>query len=86
MHAFIRMMIAERDREFSEQIRILYGGSMGPKNAESLLVMPDIDGGLLGRAALVAEDFMEICKTASRCYQQKQALLESRRSVPANVA
>lgn len=86
MHAFIRMMIAERDREFAGQIRILYGGSMAPKNAESLLAMPDIDGGLLGRAALVAEDFVEICKTASRCYQQKQSLQESRRSAPVHVA
>lgn len=86
MHAFIRMMIAERDREFAGQIRILYGGSMAPKNAESLLAMPDIDGGLLGRAALVAEDFVEICKTASRCYKQKQSLQESRRSAPVHVA
>ncbi len=86
MHAFIRMMIAERDREFADQIRILYGGSMAPKNAESLLVMPDIDGGLLGRAALVAEDFVDICKTASRCYQQKQALQQSSRSAPVYVA
>lgn len=81
MHAFIRMMIAERDREFSEQIRILYGGSMAPKNAHSLLSMPDIDGGLLGRAALVAEDFVEICQTASRCYQLKKAMREPSHSL-----
>lgn len=86
MHAFIRMMIAERDREFSEDIRILYGGSMAPKNAESLLVMPDIDGGLLGRASLVAEDFVDICKAASRCYQQKQTLQESSTAAPVYVA
>lgn len=82
MHAFIRMMIAERDREFAEQIRIVYGGSMAPKNANSLLSMPDIDGGLLGRAALVAEDFVDICKIASRCYQQKTAVRESPRAIP----
>lgn len=82
MHAFIRMMIAERDREFAEQIRIVYGGSMAPKNAYSLLSMPDIDGGLLGRAALVAEDFVDICKIASRCYQQKTAVRESPRAIP----
>jgi len=76
MHAFIRMMIAERDREFADRIRIVYGGSMTPKNAHSLLSMPDIDGGLLGRAALVAEDFVEICRIASRCYMQKTAFRE----------
>ncbi|AKR43905.1 triose-phosphate isomerase [Methylophilus sp. TWE2] len=76
MHAFIRMMIAERDREFADRIRIVYGGSMTPKNAHSLLSMLDIDGGLLGRAALVAEDFVEICRIASRCYMQKTAFRE----------
>ncbi|PPD12826.1 MULTISPECIES: triose-phosphate isomerase [Methylophilus] len=76
MHAFIRMMIAERDREFADRIRIVYGGSMTPKNAHSLLSMPDIDGGLLGRAALVAEDFVEICRISSRCYMQKTAFRE----------
>lgn len=86
MHAFIRMMIAERDRELAEQIRILYGGSMAPKNAHSLLSMPDIDGGLLGRAALVAEDFIEICKTANRGYQQKKALSEPSKSMPVSLA
>ncbi|QDC44713.1 triose-phosphate isomerase [Methylophilus medardicus] len=82
MHAFIRMMIAERDREFSEQIRIVYGGSVTTKNAHSLLSMPDIDGGLLGRAALVPEDFVDICRTASRCYQQKAGLQEPSPALP----
>jgi len=82
MHAFIRMMIAERDREFAEQIRIVYGGSMAPNNAHSLLSMPDIDGGLLGRAALVAEDFVEICKIASRCYQQKAVPRATTTAIP----
>jgi triosephosphate isomerase (TIM) len=82
MHAFIRMMIAERDRDFADQIRIVYRGSMTPQNAHSLLSMPDIDGGLLGRAALVAEDFIEICKTASRCYQQKKVFQEPMAAVP----
>jgi triosephosphate isomerase (TIM) len=76
------MMIAERDREFAEQIRIVYGGSMAPENAHSLLSMPDIDGGLLGRAALVAEDFVDICRIASRCYQQKKVVRESSAAVP----
>lgn len=82
MHSFIRMMIAERDRDFAENIRIVYGGSMAPQNAGSLLSMPDIDGGLLGRAALVAEDFVEICRIANRCYLQKTAFKEPSPAVP----
>ncbi len=82
MHAFIRMMIAERDRDFAKQIRIVYGGSMAPHNAHSLLSMPDIDGGLLGRAALVAEDFIDTCKMASHCYQQTAAAAELSSAVP----
>ena len=74
--------LAVQDRANYEQIRIVYGGSMAPKNAYSLLSMPDIDGGLLGRAALVAEDFVDICKIASRCYQQKTAVRESSRAIP----
>lgn len=76
MHAFIRMMVAERDRAFADNIRIIYGGSMAPHNAHSLLSMPDIDGGLIGRAALVAEDFVAICQIASQCHQQKTATQE----------
>ena len=41
--------------------KILYGGSVKPANAASLFAMPDIDGGLIGGAALKAQDFYEIC-------------------------
>lgn len=69
MHSFIRFMIAERDYEFAQQVRILYGGSMSAGNASVLLSEPDIDGGLLGRAALSPEEFISICKTADACVQ-----------------
>jgi triosephosphate isomerase (TIM) len=42
----------------------LYGGSVKAANAAQLFAMPDIDGGLIGGAALVAEDFMAICAAA----------------------
>lgn len=45
-------------------LQILYGGSMKPSNAPELLAMPDIDGGLIGGAALVAADFLAICRAA----------------------
>lgn len=66
MHAFIRYMIAERDPEFAQQIRIIYGGSMSSANAANLLAEPDIDGGLIGRSALVADEFVRICRTAEQ--------------------
>lgn len=65
VHAFIRGMIAQRDQEVAEKIQILYGGSMKPSNAAELVSKPDIDGGLIGGAALKAADFLEICKAAN---------------------
>ena len=65
MHHFIRVLIALKDEGFADKIRIIYGGSLTPANACSLLTMPDIDGGLIGRSALVADDFASICKLAN---------------------
>ena len=64
MHAFIRNLLAERDRETARICRLLYGGSMKADNAAGLLGCPDIDGGLIGGASLAAEDFLGICKAA----------------------
>jgi triosephosphate isomerase len=64
VHAFIRGRVAERDGEVGEALRILYGGSMKPGNAAELMAKPDIDGGLIGGAALVSTDFLTICKAA----------------------
>lgn len=54
------------DEHTCEQIRILYGGSMKPGNAEELLSQPDVDGGLIGGASLKAGGFAEIIRTAER--------------------
>lgn len=62
VHAFIRRRIAAYDAAIAEKVRILYGGSMKPSNAAELLAMPDIGGGLIGGASLVAEDFLAICQ------------------------
>jgi triosephosphate isomerase len=64
VHARIRAILAERDAESAQQIRILYGGSMKPENAKDLLAMPDIDGGLIGGASLNASDFLAIAHAA----------------------
>ena len=63
MHAYIRSLMPEGTRD---NIRILYGGSMKPENAEELLCQPDIDGGLIGGASLKPEQFKEIVEIAAR--------------------
>lgn len=61
MHQFIRKIIAERDPQFANEVRVIYGGSLNASNAATLLSMPDIDGGLVGRASLNVEEFSRIC-------------------------
>ena len=61
MHAFIRLAIAEKyGTDTANQISILYGGSCNSKNAKELFACPDVDGGLIGGASLIAEDFLQI--------------------------
>ena len=62
VHAFIRARLAGHDAQVAGRIRILYGGSMKASNAPELLVQPDIDGGLIGGASLVAEEFLAIAR------------------------
>ncbi len=64
VHAAIRARVARRDANAAAGLQILYGGSMKPGNAAELLAQPDIDGGLIGGAALVADDFLAICAAA----------------------
>jgi triosephosphate isomerase len=58
VHAFLR-------RKVSSDTPILYGGSVKPQNAAAIFAMPDVDGGLIGGASLVAKDFLDIVKAAS---------------------
>lgn len=61
MHAFIRKTIKEQYNDaVSENVSILYGGSVKPGNAKEIFSKPDVDGGLIGGAALKAEDFYAI--------------------------
>lgn len=62
VHAFIRQRVAAHDAGVAESLRIQYGGSMKPDNADGLLGKPDIDGGLIGGASLKSADFLGICK------------------------
>ena len=57
VHAFLR-------KKVSNDTRILYGGSVKPQNAQAIFAMPDVDGGLIGGASLVADDFLAILRAA----------------------
>ncbi|MEN8966581.1 MAG: triose-phosphate isomerase [Polaribacter sp.] len=61
MHAFIRSIIEKKyNKEVAEKVSILYGGSVKPANAEEIFSKPDVDGGLIGGAALKVDDFTAI--------------------------
>ena len=62
VHSFIRNLLGESSENIAQKTPILYGGSMNAGNAVELISCPDIDGGLIGGAALKAEDFLQICK------------------------
>jgi len=65
VHAFIRNKIAGLNKQVAEGLVIQYGGSVKASNAAELFSQPDIDGGLIGGASLIAEEFIAICKAAS---------------------
>jgi triosephosphate isomerase len=65
VHALIREKIASQDAAVAAGLRILYGGSVKPDNAATLFAQVDIDGGLIGGAALDAESFLAICEAAA---------------------
>jgi len=61
MHAFIRNTISEAyDANIADAVTILYGGSVKPNNAKEIFSKPDVDGGLIGGAALKCDDFLAI--------------------------
>jgi triosephosphate isomerase len=61
MHAFIRKIVADKyDADLAEEVSILYGGSCKPANAKEIFSKEDVDGGLIGGAALQASDFIAI--------------------------
>lgn len=63
MHAFIRSIIEKQyNKDVAENVSILYGGSVKPANAEEIFSKPDVDGGLIGGAALKVDDFTAIIK------------------------
>ncbi len=65
VHVQIREILSGIQPNLASQVRVLYGGSVKPGNAAELFAMPDIDGGLIGGAALNAEDFCAILAAAA---------------------
>lgn len=64
VHAMIRGRVGQTDAAVASGLRVLYGGSVKPQNAAELFGQSDIDGGLIGGAALVSDDFLAICRAA----------------------
>lgn len=64
VHAHIREELASRDANIATGVRILYGGSVKAANAREIFSMPDVDGGLIGGASLLADEFVKICAAA----------------------
>ena len=64
VHQVLRVQLAAKNAVAAAGVQILYGGSMKPENAKELMAMPDIDGGLIGGAALKAADFLAIIHAA----------------------
>ena len=73
IHAFIRLILSEKYGKTTASCAIiLYGGSVKPDNAFSLLTEKDINGALVGGASLKADSFVEIIKEAIKAYKEKQ--------------
>lgn len=66
VHAFIRGKVAALDAGVADHLVIQYGGSVKAANAAELMAQPDIDGGLIGGASLVADEFIAICRAAAK--------------------
>jgi triosephosphate isomerase len=62
MHVFIRAVLRAKFGDAADNISILYGGSVNPSNAHDLFCQKDVDGGLVGGASLLSEDFIAIGK------------------------
>ena len=64
MHQFIRNKISTLNADAVNRLKILYGGSVSPQNAVQLFAVSNIDGGLIGRCSLNAQEFESICQAA----------------------
>jgi len=70
-HLHLRSLVAAQDARLAAELTIIYGGSVKPENAKEIFSMPDVDGGLIGGASLVAEDFTAICSAAAAAQKRE---------------
>jgi len=76
-HANLRRVLADLfSPETAQQVRIIYGGSVKPGNADELFAQPDVDGGLIGGASLKPDDFLAITAAAAEHTAQPQGTLQ----------
>jgi triosephosphate isomerase len=66
VHAYLRARVAQDDAGIARELRILYGGSVKAANAGALFAMAELDGGLIGGASLIAEEFIAIGRAARK--------------------
>lgn len=66
VHAFLRSRVSEQDEAVAAGLTMLYGGSVKQGNAAEIFAQPDVDGGLIGGASLIAGDFAAICRAAEQ--------------------
>ena len=66
MHRFIRNKVSALNIDAAKQLKILYGGSVNPQNALQLCIVENIDGGLIGKCSLNAQEFENICYAAEK--------------------
>jgi triosephosphate isomerase (TIM) len=72
---FVRdWLVKNANRDFADRVRIIYGGSMKPENAQGLMEQADVDGGLISGASLKADSFLAICKTAASWYEKEKKM------------
>ena len=70
---FVRDSLARMaNRDYADRVRIIYGGSMKPENAQGLMDQADVDGGLIGGASLQPESFLSICRTAAQWFEKEK--------------
>ncbi len=69
VHAAVRAWLVRQQPQMAAEIPLLYGGSVKVENAAALLSQADVDGVLVGGASLKAEEFLQLCQQAERCWQ-----------------
>jgi len=66
IHQMIRALISKKNRNYTNQAKIIYGGSLTPENSDALFSMENIDGGLVGRCSIDPQYFIKLCYLADK--------------------